>query len=129
MTPPASAQANASQAETTITRYKKGELLCFDCGQQHPLSHKQHNGSYVLTCPNKSKPGVEAAAAVKIYELRSKRKVQRQGPKDRKKQKATANAALEALTDEQRALCIATATRISTISAINATIQPAPGPT
>ena len=40
-----------------------------------------------------------------------------------------ANAAFEALTDEQRVLCIAAATRISASSATNATIQPAPGPT
>ena len=39
------------------------------------------------------------------------------------------NAAFEALTEEQQALCIVTATRISATSATNATIQPAPGPT
>ena len=78
-------------------------------------------------CPNKAKPGVEAAAAVKIAELKVKRKVQRQGQKYRKKQRTIVNAALEALTDEQRALCLATATKISANSATNATIQPSSG--
>ena len=78
-------------------------------------------------CPNKAKPGVEAAAAVKIAEMKVKRKAQRQGRKDKKKQKTIVNAAFEALTDEQRALCIATATQISANSATNATIQPSSG--
>ena len=61
--------------------------------------------------------------------MRVKRKARQQGQRDKKKQKTIANAAFDALTEEQRALCIATATRISATSATNATIQPAPGPT
>ena len=82
-----------------------------------------------MACPNKAKPGVKAAAAVKIANMRAKRKARQQGRKDRKKLKTVANAAFEALTDEQRALCIATATRFSATSATNATIQPSSGPT
>ena len=110
MTPTAGAQADASQAEMTITSYKRGEITCFGCGQKHLWSKKQDNGTYVVISPNKAKPGVEAAAAVKIAELKVKRKAQRQGQKNRKKQRTIVNAAFEALTDEQRDLCIATAT-------------------
>ena len=113
MTPLSGAQADASQAETTITAYKRAEIICFGCGQKHPWSKKQDDGTYVVICPNTAKPGVKAAAAVKIADMKVKRKAQRQGRKDRKKQKTTANTAFEALTDEQRALCIATATQIS----------------
>ena len=80
-----------------------------------------------MICPNKAKPGVEAAAAVKIDEMKVKRKAQRQGRKDKKKQKTTANAAFEALTDEQRALCIATATHISANTATSRATQPSSG--
>jgi hypothetical protein len=82
-----------------------------------------------VICPNKAKPGVEAAAAVKIAKMKVKRKAQRQGWKDKKKQKTNANAAFEALTDEQRALCIETATRISDNSATSSAIQPSSGST
>ena len=80
-----------------------------------------------MICPNKTKPGSEAAAAVRIAKMKVKRKAQRQGWKDKKKQKTIANAAFEALTDEQRALYIATATQIGATSATSATIQPSSG--
>jgi hypothetical protein len=32
LTPTAGAQVDASQAETTISTYKKGEIICFGCG-------------------------------------------------------------------------------------------------
>jgi hypothetical protein len=125
----AGAQADASQAEKTIATYKRGDLICFGCGLKHLWSKKQDNGTYVVTCPNKAKPGVEAAAAVKIAELKVKRKAQRLEKRDKKKQKTTANAAFEALTDEQRALCIAAATQISANSATSSAIQPSSGST
>ena len=77
-----------------------------------------------MLCPNKAKPGVKAAAAVEIAEMKVKRKAQGQGWNDKKKQKTIANAAFEALTDEQRALCIATATQIDANFATSANIQP-----
>ena len=77
---------------------------------KHPWSQRQDDGTYVVTCPNKAKPGVEAAAAVKIADMRAKRKARQQGWKDKKKLKTVTNAAFEALMDEQRTLCIATAT-------------------
>ena len=129
ISPMAGAQAAASQDEMTITTYKRAEIICFGCGQKHPWSKKQDDGTYVVICPNKANPGVEAAAAVKIAEMKVKRKAQRQGQKDKKKQKTTANAAFEALTDEQRALCIATATQISANSATSSAIQPSSGST
>ena len=79
LTPTAGAQADASQAETTIATYKKGEIICFGCGLKHPWSQRQDNSTYVVTCPNKAKPGVEAAAAVKISDMRAKRKTRQQG--------------------------------------------------
>ena len=60
----ASAQVDASQSKTTITTYKKGEIICFGCGLKHPWSQRQDYGTYVVTCPNKSKPGVNTAALV-----------------------------------------------------------------
>jgi len=59
LTTTASAQVDASQAEMTITTYKKGEIICFGCGLKHPLSQRQDNGTYVMMCSNKAKPGVE----------------------------------------------------------------------
>ena len=106
LTPTAGAQVHASQAETTITTYKKGEIICFGCGLKHPWSQRQYNGTYVVTCPNKSKPGVEAAALVKIADMIAKRKAWQQGQKDKKNLKTVANAVFEALTEEQRALFI-----------------------
>ena len=38
MTPMAGAQADANQAETTTTTYKRGEIICFGCGLKHPWS-------------------------------------------------------------------------------------------
>ena len=76
LTPTAGAQADASQAETTITTYRKGEIICFGCGLKHPWSQRQDDGTYVVVCPNKSNPGVEAAALVKIADMRAKRKAQ-----------------------------------------------------
>jgi hypothetical protein len=87
MTPLSGAQADASQAETTITAYRRAEIICFGCGQTHPWSKKQDDDTYVVICPNKAKPGVEAAAAVKIAEMKVKRKAQRQGRKDKKNRK------------------------------------------
>ena len=113
MTPTAGAQANASQAEKTITTYRRAELTCFGCGQNHLWSKKQDDGTYAVICPNKGKPGVEATAASKIAKLKVKRKAQRKDYNAQKKQKTTANAAFDALTDEQRAMCIATAAQIS----------------
>ena len=72
--PTAGAQADPSQAETTISTYKKGEIICFGCGLKHPWSQRQDNGTYVVTCPNKAKPGIEAAALVKIFGMSSKHK-------------------------------------------------------
>ena len=63
-TPMPGAQVDASQAETTITTYKKGEIICFGCGLKHPWSQRQDSGTYVVMCLNKAKPGVEAAALV-----------------------------------------------------------------
>ena len=103
--------------------------ICFGCGLKHPWSQRQEDVTYVVTCPNKAKPGVEAAALVKIADMRAKRKARQQGWHNKKKQKTAANAAFEALTDAQKALCIETATWISATSATNATIPPAPGPT
>jgi hypothetical protein len=129
MTPMAGAQADAIQAETTITAYKRAEIICFGCGQKHPWSKKQDDSTYVVICPNKAKPGFKADAAVKIAKMKVKRKAQRQGRKDKKKQKTTVNAAFEALTDEQRALCIKTATRITANSATSSATQPSSGST
>ena len=61
------------------------EIICFGCGLKHPWSQRQDNGTYVVTCPNKAKPGVKAAAAVKIADMRAKRKARQQGQKDKKK--------------------------------------------
>ena len=58
-TPMPGAQVDASQAETTITTYKKGEIICLGCGLKHPWSQRQDDGTYVMTCPNKAKPGVD----------------------------------------------------------------------
>ena len=58
LTPTAGAQADASQDETTIATYKKGEIICFGCGLKHPWYQRQDNGTYVVTYPNKTKPGV-----------------------------------------------------------------------
>ena len=56
LTPTTSAQVDASQAETTITAYKKGAIICFGCGLKHPWSQWQDDSTYVVTCPNKPKP-------------------------------------------------------------------------
>ena len=85
MTLKAGAQANASQAENTITAYRKAEIICFGCGEKHPWSKKQEDGTYVVICPNRSKPGIEAAAAVKIAKTKVKRKAQRKDQKAKKK--------------------------------------------
>ena len=61
--------------------------------------------------------------------MRVKRKERQQGWKDKKKLKTVVNSAFKALMDEQWALCIATATRISATSTTNATIQPSSDPT
>ena len=41
LNPTAGAQADASQAETTIANYKKGAIICFGCGLKHPWSQRQ----------------------------------------------------------------------------------------
>ena len=71
----------------SIATYKKGEIIFFGCGLKHPWSQRQDDGTYVVTCPNKSKPGVEAAALVKIADIRAKRKARQLGWKDKKKLK------------------------------------------
>ena len=43
------AQADAIQAETTITTYRKGEIICFGCELKHPWSQRQDDGTYVVT--------------------------------------------------------------------------------
>ena len=107
MTPTAGAQADASQAETTMAAYKRAELTCFGCGQKHPWSRKQGDGTYVVICPNKGKPGVKATAAAKIADIKVKRKARTKEYKAKKKQRTKAYTAYEALKDEKRALCIA----------------------
>ena len=72
--PTADAQIYASQAETTITAYKKGEIICFGCGLKHPQSQRQADGTYVVMFPNKSNPGIKANALVKIAKFKAKRK-------------------------------------------------------
>ena len=94
---------NASQAERTISEYKKGELVCFGCKGPHLWSKKQADDSYVVSCPNKDKPGVQAAAKAKIDDIRIKRKAKKDVYNKAKKAKTSANAAFEALSDEQKA--------------------------
>ena len=77
-----------------------------------------------MSCPNKDKPGVQAAAKAKIDDIRIKRKAKKDVYNKAKKAKTSANAAFEALSDEQKAACIADATRrISTAT----TTTPASG--
>ena len=127
-TPGTSAQANASQAEKTITSYKRGEPICYGCGQKHLWSERQSDGSYKVICPNKANPGVEAAAQARIADIQSKRKARAQGKRDRKKQRTAANAAFEALTDDQRKACLEAATRITAPGTGTAPNPPAAGP-
>jgi hypothetical protein len=77
-----------------------------------------------VICPNKGKPDVKEAAVAKIAETKVKRKAQRKDNRARKKQRIKAYSAFENLTDDQQALCIATATQIIATSATSATIQP-----
>ena len=81
------AQTNASQAETTINNYKKREIICFGCGGLHSWSARQADKSFVITCPNKDKPGVKEKADAMIAELRAKRKNRRERKDTRKKPK------------------------------------------
>ena len=111
LTGASAAGVNASQAERTISEYKKGELVCFGCKGPHLWSKKQADDSYVVSCPNKDKPGVQAAAKAKIDDIRIKRKAKKDVYNKAKKAKTSANAAFEALSDEQKASCIADATR------------------
>ena len=72
---------------------------------KHPWSQRQDDGTYVVTCPIKQsqESRVKAAALVKIADMRAKRKARQQGWRDKKKQKNAANAAFEALPDQQKA--------------------------
>ena len=89
------AQTNASQAEKTIAANKRKDgtpIICFGCGGQHSWSARQPDKSFVVTCPNKDKPGIKDAADAKIAELRAKRKRKDSNDK-RKKQKTSSNTA------------------------------------
>ncbi len=48
-TPAASAQVDASQAEQTITNYKRTNLICFGCGLKRSWSERQADGTFVVT--------------------------------------------------------------------------------
>jgi len=90
------AQTNASQAETTIANHKRKDgtpIICFGCGGPHSWSARQPDKSFVVTCPNKDKPGVKETADVKIAELLAKRKNRKDSNDKRKKPKTTSNTA------------------------------------
>ena len=48
--------------QKTIAAYKKNDLICFGWGDNHAWSKRQDDGSYVITCPNKDKAGIQAVA-------------------------------------------------------------------
>ena len=81
--------------------------------RQPCLVREQDDGSYVITCPNKDKAGIQAAALSKIAKIQAKRKSQNDNSKRYKKEKSDANVAFENLTEEQKVLCIKEATRCS----------------
>jgi len=60
---------------------------------RHSWSARQPDKSFVITCPNKDKPGVKETADVKIAELRAKRKNRKDRDDKRKKPKTTSNTA------------------------------------
>ena len=90
------AQINASQAETTIANHKRKDgtpIICFGCGGPHSWSSSQADKSFVITCPNKDKPGVKEKADAQIADFRSRRKNRQDRNDKRKKQKTTTNTA------------------------------------
>ena len=52
--------------------------------KKHLWSKKQDDGTYVVICPNKGKPGAKEAAAAKIAKTKVKRKAQRKDNRARK---------------------------------------------